>query len=71
MKIVLAAIGLILAASALAQPPAAPAPAPAPAPAAIDYADPAAWLCLPGRQDACGRPLQTAALEPNGYGAAG
>ena len=64
MKMLLGAIGLTLAAPALAQLPAAPAPAPAP----IDYADSATWLCLPGRQDACGRPQPTAVLEPNGYG---
>jgi hypothetical protein len=53
---------------ALAQPAAT---APAPAPAAIDYADQASWLCLPGRQDACGRPLPTTALNPSGYGSNG
>lgn len=52
---------------ALAQPAATP-PAPAPA---IDYANPANWLCLPGRQDACGQPLPTTALNPDGYGANG
>ena len=31
----------------------------------------ASWLCLPGRDDACGRPLPTAALEPAGYGPVG
>jgi hypothetical protein len=41
---------------------------PAPAP---DYADDAAWLCLPGRQDACGTPLPTTALNANGYGSVG
>jgi len=54
-------------------PPAAPpaqAPAPAPVPAGpTDYADPANWLCLPGREDPCSRPLATTLLEPNGYGA--
>ncbi|HYJ52396.1 MAG TPA: DUF3089 domain-containing protein [Allosphingosinicella sp.] len=59
----------LLTAPASAQPTPAPAPAPAPAaPAAIDYAQDATWLCLPGRQDACGRPLATAALNPAGYG---
>jgi hypothetical protein len=42
------------------------APAPAQAP---DYADAANWLCLPGRDDLCSRPLPTTLLEPNGYGA--
>jgi len=46
-----------------------PAVAQEPAPAPVDYADPASWLCLPGRQDACGRPLPTATLDPAGYGA--
>jgi hypothetical protein len=41
---------------------------PSPAP---DYAGPAAWLCLPGRDDVCSRPLPTAALNPNGYGSLG
>jgi hypothetical protein len=54
-----------------------PAPAPVPAPASpsvpsgpADYADGANWLCLPGRDDACSRPLPTTILGPNGYGAA-
>ncbi len=38
---------------------------------AIDYAEETSWLCLPGRQDACGRPLPTTALTPNGYGSNG
>lgn len=41
------------------------------APTAPDYAQESAWLCLPGREDACGKPLPTAALNPNGYGSAG
>jgi len=40
-------------------------------PAAIDYADDASWLCLPGREDACGQPLPTTALNANGYGSTG
>ncbi|HET9428528.1 MAG TPA: DUF3089 domain-containing protein [Allosphingosinicella sp.] len=43
----------------------------APAPSAPDYAQDSAWLCLPGRADACGAPLATAALNPNGYGSNG
>ncbi|HYN46704.1 MAG TPA: DUF3089 domain-containing protein [Allosphingosinicella sp.] len=60
----------LAAAPALAQPPAAPVPVPAPAPApvAVDYAVPANWLCLPGRQDACGQPLPTTILNTGGYG---
>jgi DUF3089 family protein len=48
--------------------PAAAAEAPAAAP---DYARDAAWLCLPGRADACGGPLATTALDANGYGSTG
>ena len=52
--------------------PAAAQPQPQPAtPAAPDYANPASWLCLPGRADPCGRPLGTAALNSNGYGSVG
>jgi hypothetical protein len=50
---------------AFAQPPMPPAPPPP-----VDYANAASWVCLPGRDDACSRPLQTAELAPNGYGAA-
>ena len=38
---------------------------------AVDYAQEANWLCLPGRADACGKPLATTALNPNGYGSTG
>ena len=65
-RLILAALALA-AAPAFAQPP-APAPAPVPS-APVDYASAANWICLPGRQDACARPLPTAELEPNGYGA--
>ena len=57
---------IILALAGLAAPAAAQHPA-----AAVDYAQPANWLCLPGRDDACGKPLPTAALNPNGYGSVG
>jgi hypothetical protein len=50
--------------------PPAPAPGPAAATAPADYADGANWLCLPGRDDACSRPLPTTTLGPAGYGAA-
>jgi Protein of unknown function (DUF3089) len=46
----------------------AAAQAPDTAPAAVDYGSEASWLCLPGREDACGRPLPTTALNANGYG---
>jgi hypothetical protein len=58
---------LILAlAAALSLPAAAQEPLAAP-----DYADAANWLCLPGRDDPCSRPLPTTALNPNGYGSTG
>jgi hypothetical protein len=38
---------------------------------APDYAKEANWLCLPGRDDACSKPLPTTALNPNGYGSTG
>ncbi|MGQ0558957.1 MAG: DUF3089 domain-containing protein [Sphingosinicella sp.] len=41
--------------------PAQPSPAP-------DYASEASWLCLPGRADACSRPLAVAELRPAGFG---
>jgi hypothetical protein len=54
-----------------------PAPAPVAAPASpsvpsgpADYADSANWLCLPGRDDSCSRPLPTTIVGPTGYGAA-
>jgi hypothetical protein len=50
---------------------AAPASAQEPAPASPDYANPANWLCLPGRSDACAQPLPTTALNTNGYGSTG
>lgn len=68
MKPLLAAFALL--ATAAAQPPAAPPAAATPA-AAPDYANEADWLCLPGRQDACSRPLPTTMLNPNGYGSNG
>jgi hypothetical protein len=50
---------------------AAPALATEEAPAAPDYTQGSTWLCLPGRADACGGPLATTALNPNGYGSTG
>jgi hypothetical protein len=67
MKLVVLAALSLLAAPAFAQttpPPAPPAATPAP-----DYGNAANWICLPGRDDPCSRPLDTAELEPNGYGA--
>ena len=71
MKALLIALGL---ASAAVQPASAQSNAASTAPAASpapDYAEGSAWLCLPGRADACGSPLSTAALNPNGYGSLG
>jgi hypothetical protein len=50
---------------------ATPAPAAEPPAAAPDYTQDSAWLCLPGRADPCGLPLDTAALNANGYGSSG
>lgn len=61
-----AAAALLLAVPAMAQAPAGP-----PLAAAPDYRQEAAWLCLPGRADACGRPLATTALNASGYGSTG
>jgi hypothetical protein len=60
--------GLALLAFAWAAPPALAQPAPVSAP---DYSKPENWLCLPGRDDSCSKPLGTAALNPNGYGSVG
>jgi hypothetical protein len=63
-KAVIALAAMLSAAPALGQ-------SAAPAPASVDYSSEASWLCLPGRADACGRPLPTAALNANGYGSLG
>lgn len=62
------ATGLALA--AFAAPP-APAQRPTAAAPTPDYSQQANWLCLPGRDDACAKPLATAALNANGYGSVG
>lgn len=61
---------LLVAAATLgaASPLHAQSPAPPPAP---EYAKDSAWLCLPGRSDACSTPLATTALTPNGYSSTG
>ena len=46
-------------------------PSKVPLAAAPDYTQDSAWLCLPGRSDACSTPLGTVALNPNGYGSIG
>jgi len=65
-RLLLALSILVPTAAAVAQ-----APAPTPPPAAVDYADQATWLCLPGREDACGHALPTTDLNAGGYGTAG
>jgi hypothetical protein len=62
IRTMIAGVALALAAPAAAQ----EAPAAAP-----DYSQPEAWLCLPGRDDACSRPLPTTALNANGFGSVG
>ena len=47
---------------------AVPAQAQAAKPAAVDYANPSSWLCLPGQVDVCARPLLTTEVTPAGYG---
>jgi Protein of unknown function (DUF3089) len=60
-----------IAAALLLATPAAAQTSPEPAAPAPDYRQDSAWLCLPGRPDACARPLATTALNPNGYGSTG
>ncbi|MBV9881951.1 MAG: DUF3089 domain-containing protein, partial [Sphingomonadaceae bacterium] len=62
-RTILTALALV-AAPALAEAQTPPAAAPAP----VDYANPASWVCLPGRDDVCSRPKPTADLNPDGYG---
>jgi len=72
-------LGLIaaLAAAPAAAQPGGAAVGPQPAAAleaslgAPDYTRDGAWLCLPGRVDACANPLATTALNANGYGSTG
>ncbi len=68
-------LAMLAGTAACATGPAAPAqaqvPAPATAPALaaeerVDYSDPAAWLCLPGRQDACATDLSATVIEADG-----
>jgi hypothetical protein len=47
---------------------AAPAQAQTSAPSGNDYADPASWLCLPGRDDACAVDLTATVLHADGRG---
>ena len=56
MKFVFAAVAVLLGSPADAQT------------SAPDYANDAAWLCLPGRADACAAPLDATAVTPRGYG---
>jgi hypothetical protein len=59
---------IALAAALFLWPIAAHAQDASPPPVPVDYQAEASWLCLPGREDACGRPLATALLNPGGYG---
>ncbi|HUG45855.1 MAG TPA: DUF3089 domain-containing protein [Sphingomicrobium sp.] len=43
-------------------------PAAETSPGAVDYELGQNWLCLPGREDVCAKPLPTATLDPGGYG---
>jgi len=54
---VLSLLGLICGAAAAI-------PAPAVAAPAVDYANPSSWLCLPGRDDVCAKPLTSTVLSP-------
>jgi hypothetical protein len=59
--------GLALLALSCAAPPVAPAtPATPPAPGPKRYDDASAWLCLPGRDDACARDLSATVLHADG-----
>jgi hypothetical protein len=56
-----------------ARPPPSPSPPPPPGLASpftgfasVHYADPKAWLCLPGREDACASDLDATELLPDG-----
>jgi hypothetical protein len=64
LTILSGAAALLFAAPVAAQEASAPSAAP-------DYSNPAAWLCRPGREDSCAKPLPTTALNPNGYGSVG
>ncbi len=44
-------------------------PATAQAAPAPDYAVAKSWLCLPGRDDVCSKPVASTVLDPGGYGA--
>ena len=68
LRALAAAAALSTATLSTAQAPAPAAPAVPAMPAAVDYADPATWLCLPGHDDACARPLPTASLNRDDYG---
>lgn len=68
---------LVAAAAVQAQPAPTPLTSPAPSSPTIqagvapDYRQDAAWLCLPGKTDACSQVLPTVALNANGYGSVG
>ncbi|HEY5721286.1 MAG TPA: DUF3089 domain-containing protein [Allosphingosinicella sp.] len=72
-KLVIGAAALLLSAvPCAAQETTSPPPlAPVTVEPSPDYGNPASWLCRPGRDDACAKPLATAGLDPNGYGPVG
>lgn len=63
VRMSIAAWGLLMGASALAQSSAPQAAAP---PAANDYSKPETWLCRPGRQDSCAVDLTTTIISADG-----
>jgi hypothetical protein len=65
-----AGAGLLVGTSASAQPASVPPQVTIELPVP-DYSSPASWLCRPGRDDACSKPLPTAALNADGYGPVG
>ena len=65
IRTIAAATALTFATAGTAQ---QPDPTQVPLAAAPDYSQDSAWLCLPGRRDACSAPLSTVTLNPNGYG---
>lgn len=68
LRALIAATAFLASSAVVAQTDPASGPAIGPAP---DYAAATAWLCRPGREDACARPLPTTALNANGYGSSG
>jgi hypothetical protein len=70
-SIALAALALVAAPAPAQAQPAVPPSGSEAAGLVPAYSEDGFWLCLPGRDDACSRPLGTAALNSNGYGSLG